>query len=236
MIASFRSLVTLTLAYARQLPSDLKMQHRANEVGRKPMEPPPSRQEPAAKPPLTASVEKPSEPVLPPPPSPTRVEPQREIRTILKKIAPALPLLDPPDDQMARLVADSWKITLPKTQVLLLALSPSSDDLNFLKRLAKAIEGEKQTPKILAGERLEREKQWEALFSKNSFSLVLISPHLEKYPELLKNYTAIPAQKTALLHNVPCIPLQSASVYKQNKQAKALLWKEILQTLALHVR
>lgn len=266
MISSFRALVELILAYAQQQPPYFSFCVSEKErlffrsTGSPQITTLPSLSDPLIeKPPLQKStipflelpIKHPPVPEstqvpeienvnkrdsIPVSPMPHRAEGHREIRTILKKIAPALPLIDPPpDDHIARSVASSWKIALPEIKVLLLALSPSPDDLNFLKRLAKAIEGEHHSTKILAGERLEREKQWDQLFSKNIFRLILISPHFEKYPELLKGYTAIPAQKMALLHKVPCIPLQSASVYKLDKEAKILLWKEILQTLSSHV-
>lgn len=154
--------------------------------------------------------------------------PSEEMWKILKKIVPNISLSDQaPDDQIAKQVASAWKEKLPDTDVVLLVLNTLPDTVELMKNLAKAIQKDLGTVKLMTGDRLEQEKRWDLFFQKNTFRLILASPGIQQYPELLKHYRMLPAQQTAFLGNIPLVVLEPASSYKDSADKKLSLWKTL---------
>ncbi|MBS0653635.1 MAG: hypothetical protein JSR39_08970 [Verrucomicrobia bacterium] len=160
------------------------------------------------------------------------IKPSEEIVKTLRKIAPALIISDHiPDDQNAKKIASAWKEKLSGIDVVLLALNSLPDTIELMKNLAKAIQKDLGQVKLMSGERLEQEKRWDLFFQTNTFRLVIASPGMEQYPDLLKHYKALPAQQSAFLANTPLIVLEPASVYTDSPDKKISLWKSLCQTL-----
>jgi hypothetical protein len=53
---------------------------------------------------------------------------------------------------------------------------------------------------------------------------------MQKLPELMRFYKAVPASGQFFLENTPLLPLSHASLYK-SLEHKALLWKTLCQML-----
>jgi hypothetical protein len=157
-------------------------------------------------------------------PPPPQQEPS-PMKKILQKAAPAVKIIEQvPDDTEAKRIAESWKEKVTDAEVVLLVCDTASETLDFLKGLAKGIDQHLAKTKILAGERLEREKRWDIFLNKNTFRLIIASEGMEKLPELMRFY------KPESLGKFPLLTLSPASVYKALEH-KALLWKTLCQML-----
>lgn len=160
------------------------------------------------------------------------VRPSEEIVKTLRKIAPALIISDQvPDDHIAKKIASAWKEKLSGVDVVLLALNSLPDTIELMKNLAKAIQKDLGQVKLISGDRLEQEKRWDLFFQTNAFRLIIASPGMEQYPDLLKHYKALPAQQSAFLANTPLIVLEPASAYTDSPDKKISLWKNLCQML-----
>ncbi len=147
------------------------------------------------------------------------------MKKILQKAAPAIKIIEQvPDDAEAKRIAEGWKEKVNDAEVILLLCDTTSDTIDFLKGLAKGIDQHLAKTKILAAERLEREKRWDIFLNKNTFRLIIASEGMEKLPELMRFYNA------ESLGKFPLLTLSPASVYKALEH-KALLWKKLCQML-----
>jgi hypothetical protein len=154
-----------------------------------------------------------------------------EIKKALLRIAPTIKLAEEvPDDTGARRIANAWKEKITDAQVILLACETDANTLEFLKNLGKAIDTKLAQVKILPAERLERENRWDLFLQKNQFRLIIASDGMQKLPELMRFYKAVPAQSQYYLDQTPLLPLSSASSYK-SLELKALLWKTLCHIL-----
>jgi hypothetical protein len=174
-------------------------------------------------------------------PPPAKVEKKEEhksedlkspIKTMLERIAPSLKLSDQiPNDTTAKRIAAAWKEKIPDAEVILLACDSSSETLDFLKGLAKAIDGHLAKVKILMAERLEEQHRWDLFLSKNNFRLIIASDGVQKFPGLMQFYKSIPANSQFFLDKTPLFVLSSIVTYKSSLEHKAALWKTICQML-----
>lgn len=159
--------------------------------------------------------------------------PSEEMLHLLKKIAPALATSEQvPDDQTAKRISSAWKEKLTDANVLLIVLNPLPDTLELMKNLAKAVQKEFGSVKLMTGDRLEQEKRWDLFFQQNTFQLIIASAGIENYPGLLMHYRALPAQQAVFLGNIPLITLEAASVYKNSGEKKLELWRELQNLLS----
>jgi hypothetical protein len=153
------------------------------------------------------------------------------IKKTLQKIAPSLKLNDQiPDDAEAKRIANAWKEKIVDVDIVLLVCDPSSETLEFLKGLAKAIDQHLAKVKIMMADRLEREKRWDLFLEKNSFRLIIASDGIQKLSELMRFYKAVPAHSQFFLNQTPLHILSPAQTYK-SLEYKALLWKTLCQML-----
>ncbi len=158
------------------------------------------------------------------------VHKESPLKQALQKIAPQVKLLDDvPDDAEAKRIASSWKEKILDAEVILLACNTNPETLELLKGLAKAIDQHLAKSKVIAAERLEREKRWD-LFLKNRFRLIVVSDGFQQCADLMRAYRALPAQNQFFLDQTPLLPLSAANVYK-SLEPKALLWKTLCQLL-----
>ncbi|MEN9343390.1 MAG: hypothetical protein RLZZ453_177 [Chlamydiota bacterium] len=143
-----------------------------------------------------------------------------DIKKTLEGLVPSLKLKETiPDDTEGKKKAMLWKEKVVGADVLLLALSQDEPTLDLLKSLAKAIDTRLAKAKILPGERLEKEKQWDLFFAANPCKLIIVSCLKNRYPELEKH-----------LHTAPILILEDPLVYKQLEK-KAELWKTLCKKL-----
>lgn len=153
------------------------------------------------------------------------------IKKTLLRIAPHIKLTDEvPDDAVAKRVATAWKEKIADVEVILLACNADAETLEFLKTLGKAVDQNLGKAKILPAERLEKENRWDLFLQKNEFRLIIASDGVQKLPELMRFYKAIPATSQYYLDKTPLVALSPASIYKSIEN-KAALWKTLCQHL-----
>ncbi len=153
------------------------------------------------------------------------------IKKTLLRVAPHIKLTDEvPDDAVAKRVATAWKEKVEGAEVILLACTTDTETLEFLKTLGKAVDQNLGKAKILPAERLEKENRWDLFLQKNEFRLIIASDGMQKLPELMRFYKAIPAQSQFFLDKTPLVALSPASTYKSIEH-KAALWKTLCQYL-----
>lgn len=148
------------------------------------------------------------------------------IRSTLKKIAPNMKLLDTiPDDLKAQKAANAWN---EQAEVIIITGSSSSEELLFLKDLARAIHDRLSPTKLISGTKLEKDNLWESFFEKNNFKLIIITQASQQYTELMLYHKQEKNQH--FLVTTPLLILKSLETYKQPDQ-KTALWKSLCQTL-----
>jgi hypothetical protein len=153
------------------------------------------------------------------------------IKKTLLRTSASIKLVDEvPDDAPARRVANSWKEKILDAEVVLLACQTDGETLELLKSLGKAIDKNLAKAKILPADNLEKESRWELFLQRNQLRLIIASEGVQKLPQLMRFYRALPAQSQYYLDKTPLLPLSSASTYKSLEQ-KALLWKSLCQML-----
>lgn len=159
------------------------------------------------------------------PPDP---QPQSPIKQMLQKAAPGVKIVEQvPDDGEAKRIAESWREKVSDVDAVLLLCDTGEETVDFLKGLAKAVDQHLAKTKIIAAERLEREKRWD-IFLKNSFRFIIATEGSQKLPELMRFYKQNNGQM--YLDKTPLLILSSASVYK-SLEHKAQLWKTLCQML-----
>ena len=180
--------------------------------------------------PPPAAREKPK----PPPSAPTAQRAAKSLpdtepamRKLLQKAAPAIKLVEQiPDDAEAKRIAEGWKEKVHDADVILLLCDTAPETVDFFKGLAKAIDQHLAKAKILAAERLEREKRWDIFLNQNAFRLIVASEGMQQLPELMRSFRQDGVH--LFLNKTPLVLLAPASVYKSIEH-KAQLWKTLCQ-------
>lgn len=148
------------------------------------------------------------------------------IRSILKKIAPNMKLIDTIlDDLKAQKAANAWN---EQTEVIIITGVSSNEELLFLKDLARAIHDRLSTTKLISGIKLEKENLWGSFFDKNNFKLIVTTQASQKYTKLMLYHKQEKNQH--FLAKIPLLILDPLEMYKQPDQ-KTALWKSLCQTL-----
>jgi hypothetical protein len=160
------------------------------------------------------------------PPPPLKKEPHEEIRTLIARVHPHLPLASeiPSDEQGAR-IANAWREQEHVLPVALLSFSDHSKELSFLSQVATAITSHFLKASVIDGARLEREKKWD---------LFLKTPHLRliiayQFPKVF--YLENLATSEKFLGKTPLLVISPPSFYLQNPEAKRTLWKTLCNLL-----
>ncbi len=167
-------------------------------------------------------MEKKQDPPKPAPPAP-------QIKQILQKAIPGVKIVEQvPDDSEAKRIAESWKEKVNDAETVLLLCETDADTVEFSKGLAKAIDQHLAKIKILAADRLEKEKRWDVFLSKNSLRLIIATEGVQKLPELMRFYKQNNSQ--LFLDKTPLLVLSPSSIYKLIEH-KAQLWKTLCQML-----
>jgi hypothetical protein len=166
------------------------------------------------------------------PPKPTLspvTPPNSTMKQILQKAIPGVKIVEQvPDDSEAKRIAESWKEKVNDAETVLLLCETDADTVEFSKGLAKAIDQHLAKIKILAADRLEKEKRWDVFLSKNSLRLIIATEGVQKLPELMRFYKQNNSQ--LFLDKTPFLVLSSSSIYKSIEH-KAKLWKTLCQML-----
>ncbi|HSX04109.1 MAG TPA: hypothetical protein VLG76_05210 [Rhabdochlamydiaceae bacterium] len=172
---------------------------------RKPAQPPVIKQEPSAEP----------------------------IRKIIEKVHPYFPLANEvPDDALAKKKAESWKENGPLSQVVILYFGESPGDLEFLKKLAKAIHTSYASTKLIDARRISNEKRWDLFLKEGNYKLI-IAPEkgVQTSFDLMRRYTEIPKTQARFLGKTPLLLLSAPDQYQKSPHLKRTLWSTLCQIL-----
>ncbi|MDR2540101.1 MAG: hypothetical protein LBC45_05925 [Chlamydiales bacterium] len=149
------------------------------------------------------------------------------IRSVLQKIAPNMKLHDTVlDDLKAQKAANAWS---KQIEVVIITGPASNEELLFLKDLARAIHDRLSATKLISGIKLEKEKNWESFFKKNSLKLIILTQAAQQYTEFMLYYNK-QKKNQRFFATVALLVLEKLETYTQPDQ-KTALWKSLCQIL-----
>ena len=182
---------------------------------------------------IVMTEETPSKFILEPVAAPHREE-MTEIRNLVSKVAPHLPLASTiPADDRAKKIASLWKEDLNSAEVILLSYGQTAEEIRFLQNVAQAIHSLIAPTKLIDALRFEKENKWPLFFSTFSPKLILVPDlHLWKKTTLSTFYKENPASQLHFLGETPLLMLHPISQYLKNTTLKKQLWKTIVSHLS----
>lgn len=204
---------------------------------------------PVTHPPLAVNevkpVAPPAPPALPPAPSPKTPPPVlepthslpivsfEEIRKVLGRVAPHLPVLSEiPPDTTAKKIANRWKTKNQTAPITLLYFQESPPQKALLEQITKAIDVYYGPAKLVFAETIEKEKQWETFLSVPELKKVIVCDYtLWQLSDLMRFYKENPTQGTRTLGTVPLFLLPDLSLYLKDPLLKRSLWKALSHQL-----
>ena len=196
--------------------------------------PPPPLPEPTA---IQAKVEEP-----PPAPSlrssapvPVATPPMDlgEMRALLRKVAPEVPLLEEaPSDAVAKRVGARWKARKEGGRVVVFFYQEPDEHRLLLEKITHAIDIYFGPARLVSAEAIEKKGEWEALLSLPELELALVCDStLWQLPKLRGMYKELPREHKRLLGEKPLFLLPDLSLYLKDPLLKRSLWKAICQIL-----
>lgn len=174
--------------------------------------------------------------VAPPPPIPVPMERPpisdlSSVRNILSVVAPELAILnDIPSDAIARKISERWKTKNQSAPISILLFQEPPEQRALLEQIAKAIDVYFGPAKIVNGETIEKEKQWEAFLSVADLKMVIVCDYtLWQLNNLMHFYKETPASGMRTLGDKPLFLLPDLSLYLKDPLLKRSLWKALCQ-------
>lgn len=224
----YRQLVSDTLAYIKQ---EYPNPPPSRPAPQKKAEPPKEVkvQPPVPKPPIPKiEVEAKPRPQVQPP-----AEPMEELRRLIQKTAPTLPLhREIPSDELAQQVANRWKQAAHLSEVMVLSFGENGQSLAFLQNLARAIDIDLRPAELIDTVKMDKEKKWEPFFESESLKWIIApSRSIGKSSELVRFYRENPATQERFLGNIPIFFLSPFQDYFKNPALKRSLWNTLCQML-----
>ena len=178
-------------------------------------------------------VPSPPKPVLAEPPIVERVS-FEDVRKIVAKIAPELPILDDiPNDAIAKKIAQRWKTKNQTAPISILLLNEPSHQKTLLEQMAKALDVYYGPARVINAESIEKEKQWETFLSVPELKLIIACDStLWQLTHLMSFYKENPAQGTRYLGSIPIFLLPDLSLYLKDPLLKRSFWKALFQNIS----
>lgn len=156
-----------------------------------------------------------------------------DLKKIIAERYPNQPLKDKlPCDAHAKAIKDEWQKEILIPSVLILSFTDLPQHLDFLNSLAMAIGKQLAPASVFSADRLENDKGWESILSKDSLRLIIASGHsLNSNKELMKHHREAPKEAKHYLGKIPLFLLADISVYIKNPRLKIPLWADLKKTL-----
>lgn len=150
-------------------------------------------------------------------------------KDFFKEHFPHYPLSDVvPKDHAARKARDAWLIKQQIQPVIILSFDEKNQSLAFLKNIAKAISLRLAPACVLSGTQLEKEQQWEKIFSTPALRLIIACDYeLYLQPGLMQHYRSVQSSAKHYLKDTPLLLLSDLSLYLKKPELKLLLWNAI---------
>lgn len=165
------------------------------------------------------------------PPKALQKTPMEDLRSIISKIAPSLPLSHTiPDDTQAKQIKNRWKEQSNVPDIVILAVQGPS--LSFLQQVAKAIELHFCSSRVIEVKPLEQQNSWEAFLNTPNLKMI-ITPDgvLWSCKHLMRYYHEFPNKKERFLGKIPLLLLPDPSLYLKDPTLKRSLWNLLCQML-----
>ncbi len=157
-----------------------------------------------------------------------------QFRAILEKIAPELPLLDRvPDDKGAKQIANRWKTKNQSAPISILSSGELPQHQALLDEIAVALDVTFGEARLIAGDPIEKEKEWKTFLSVGKLKLIVIcDSSLWQLHNLRQFYKETPASGVRQLGEVPVFLLPDLSLYLKDPLLKRSLWKALCSRLS----
>lgn len=148
---------------------------------------------------------------------------------------PHIPLREKPlCDSQAKLIKNQWKLDKEIAPVLILSRNHNPMEIQFLQNLAQAIAVRFTPAKLIFLDKIEKNQQWDDLFSPSNVKLVLSCiDYLYAQPELMEIYREEKDGEKQYINQIPLIPLSDLNIYFKDPQSKSLLWRKICYQFSL---
>lgn len=159
-------------------------------------------------------------------------EPVEEFSKLVERVFPQMRLRkEAPDDKEAKRRSELWKEKRSLKKVALLAFYTSEQELQFLKKLAKAIHQSLAPTQLIHAQQIEKEKKWKTLFEKGDYQLILSFPgEVQRCADLMQHYQEQPKTKERFFGKVPFLLLSPLSQF-ESAESKRQLWSKLCQWL-----
>ncbi len=145
-----------------------------------------------------------------------------EVRTLMQRLFPKVPLLaEPLDDKEARVVKERWKTerALPPVAVLV----GEHDSPQLLANIARALSLPEQEAAAVPVTRVDCEQGWDAFFARKSLQRVIATEStLEEHSDLRERRSV--SDRGPLLGNTPLFVLPESDTLLGEIDAKRQLW------------
>ncbi len=164
-----------------------------------------------------------------PPPLPKQEPlPAPSLKKTIEKVHPHFMLIDEvPDDAAAK-----KKESGPIAHVMIFYFGQSPKELDFLKKMAKAVHTSFAPTKLIDARQISQEKKWDSFLKEGNFKLI-IAPEkgLQTSFELMRHFTEIPKTQARFLGKTPLLLLTSIDQYEKSPHLKRTLWNTLCQML-----
>lgn len=156
------------------------------------------------------------------------------IRNVLSVAVPELAILEEiPDDTIAKKISERWKTKNQTAPISIVVYQEPPEQRALLEQIALAIDLHFGPAKIVDGEKIEQEKQWDTFLSVQDLKLVIVCDYtLWQLNSLMQFYKETPAQGTRVLKDKPIFLLPDLSLYLKDSLLKRSLWKALCQKLS----
>jgi len=150
----------------------------------------------------------------------------QDLRKIMQEKHPEVTVVDKIlDDQKAQELSQKWKARDPESNVILLSFDQDPNHLQFLRRLAQAIEDHHLPSKVIQID------HWDETLLKKSRLVIGVEKGISEDPRLKELFQESGQDGKHLLGSAPLILLQTIGQYLQDPKLKAPLWKAICEIL-----
>ncbi|MDP1608666.1 MAG: hypothetical protein Q8L98_05075 [Chlamydiales bacterium] len=156
-----------------------------------------------------------------------------DLRKLWTKINPGAPVLEAlPDDEIAKKIAQRWKVKNAVAEISILSYHEPPAQKALLEQIAKAINILLKPTQIVLAEPIEKEKQWEAFLTTSHLKYTIACDYtLWQLGGLMQHYRETPGGSVRHLGSVPLFLLPDLSLYLKDPLLKRSLWKALCQTL-----
>ncbi|NDD58151.1 MAG: hypothetical protein EBZ47_02705 [Chlamydiae bacterium] len=138
-----------------------------------------------------------------------------------------------PCDSKAQIIAESWKQPSPQAKILLFSFSHSKPSNIFFQNIKIATEAHFDSVAIIDMATWTEKNNWDSFFKIHTPGLIITSPEIYQYKDILKYYRENPVTQERFLGSSKLLLTKPLSEYLKYPENKKKLWNEICMNLSL---